>query len=48
MDQTFLRNLILVANPVELQTGAEVVFATLERLDILSMILLQKDGGLGG
>ena len=43
MDKTFLWELVLVADSVEIQTGAEVFFSTLETLYIFCVILLQKD-----
>ncbi len=41
MDQAFLWELVVVGYPVELQAGAEVLFTTLQGLDILCVILLQ-------
>jgi len=43
MDQTFLWNLILVADSVEFQAGAEVVLTTLERLNVFRVIFLQQN-----
>jgi len=43
MDQTFLWNLVLVADPVEFQAGAEVILTTLERLNVFCVIFLQQN-----
>ncbi len=48
MDETFLWKFVLVADSIEIQTGAEVFFSTLKTLYIFCVILLQEDGGFGG
>ena len=48
MHQTLLRNFVFVADPIQLQTGAEVLLATLKGLNVFCMVLLQQNGGLGG
>ena len=48
MHQTLLRNFVFVADPIQLQTGAEVLLATLKGLNVFCMVLLQQNGCLGG
>lgn len=43
MDETFLGELVVVGDAVEFEAGAEILFAALQRLDVLCVVLLKED-----
>ena len=48
MEETLLWELILVADSVQIETGAEVLFLVDEGVDVFDVFFLEEDSGFGG
>ncbi len=48
MEETLLWQLILVADSVEVKTGAEILFLVDEGIDVFDVFFLEEDCGFGG